>query len=225
MDPAFWQERWRENQLRWHRGEVEPQLERYIDRLAPEGAGSVLVPLCGKSADLGWLAARGHRVVGIDVVEDAAIQLFSEAGIDPAIERAGAATAYRGGGIELLVADIFAVRPEDVGPIEAIWDRAALVALPDAVRPGYAATLAQLAPGSRLLIQTIEYDTKVMDGPPFSVTERELRDLFAGSPIEQLERADVIDQAQGQRWREKGHRHWIVAAHLIEGLRSTPSSD
>jgi thiopurine S-methyltransferase len=225
VDPTFWQEKWRENQLRWHRGEVEPHLERYVERLAPGGAGSVLVPLCGKSADIRWLAARGHRVVGIDVVEDAAIQLFGEAGMEPVIERAGAATRYRGGGIEFLVADVFAVRPADVGPIDGIWDRAAMVALPDAQRPRYAKKLAELAPSARILIQTIEYDISVMDGPPFSVTAAELRELFAGAAIEQLERADVIDQREGRRWAEKGHRHWFVAAHLIEGLRSTLSTN
>jgi thiopurine S-methyltransferase len=216
VDPTFWQEKWRENQLRWHRGEVEPHLERYVERLAPGGAGSVLVPLCGKSADIRWLAARGHRVVGIDVVEDAAIQLFGEAGMEPVIERAGAATRYRGGGIEFLVADVFAVRPADVGPIDGIWDRAAMVAVPDAQRPRYAKKLAELAPSARILIQTMEYDTSVMDGPPFSVTEAELRELFAGAAIEQLQRADVIDQKESQRWADKGHRRWIVATHLIE---------
>ncbi len=54
MDALFWSRRWENRQLALHRSEVHPALLRHGALLS--GRSRVLVPLCGKSIDLWWLA-------------------------------------------------------------------------------------------------------------------------------------------------------------------------
>mgnify|MGYP000992455332 CR=1 FL=1 len=65
MDHGFWLERWRNGQIGFHNSEVNGMLLRHHAQLG--AAARVLVPLCGKSLDMGWLAAQGHEVVGIEL--------------------------------------------------------------------------------------------------------------------------------------------------------------
>ena len=63
MDEQFWQARWAENQIGFHQRETNPYLERYWLRLQLPAGCKVLVPLCGKTLDMLWLAGQGHRVL------------------------------------------------------------------------------------------------------------------------------------------------------------------
>lgn len=71
---------------------------------------------------------------------------------------------------------------------QAVYDRAALIALPPEMRKLYAAKLEELLqPGSRILLITLAYDQQKMKGPPFSVQDEEVESLFStGFTIEQL---------------------------------------
>jgi thiopurine S-methyltransferase len=142
----------------------------------------VLVPLCGKAEDLAYLAARGHHVVGIEVIEDAAKQFYAEHELTPTVRQGKGAKIYEAWGITILVGDVFAVTPEDTGPVDALYDRAALVALPPAVRSRYAEKLRSLlSPGAKGLLVTLEY---AADGqppvkpPPYSIRETDVRALY-----------------------------------------------
>jgi thiopurine S-methyltransferase len=105
-------------------------------------------------------------------------QLFGELAVEPRIEPAGALARWSGGGAEIFVGDLFALAPETLGAVDAVWDRAALVALPAETRPAYAAHLSALAAGAPQLLVTFDYDQALMEGPPFSVTEEEVRALY-----------------------------------------------
>ena len=161
MEEQFWKDRWAEGKIAFHEGKPNPMLEAHAARLA--GARRVLVPLCGKAIDLVWLAERGHEVIGIEIVEDAARQFFAE---------------HPGSPVTILVRDFFAVTREEVGAIDVVYDRAALIALPPEMRPRYADQLRVLAPGAAGLLISLEYDQAKMPGPPFSVEEPEVRALF-----------------------------------------------
>ena len=56
MDEAFWQRRWARNEIGFHLNEVNPYLRRHWPSLKLAQGARVLVPLCGKSLDMAWLA-------------------------------------------------------------------------------------------------------------------------------------------------------------------------
>ena len=181
-----WLARWRDGRIGFHEGQPNALLDHHAGRLA--GARRVLVPLCGRAEDLAYLAAHGHEVVGVELVEQAVREFFERHALVPAIEPRGALVAYRAGASTLLAGDMFAVTASDLGAVDALYDRAALIALPPDVRPRYVAHLRALLPaGARGLVVTCEYDQAAMTGPPFAVLEPELRQLYAGATVEWLE--------------------------------------
>jgi thiopurine S-methyltransferase len=178
MDPQFWRDRWQEGRTAFHEGAPNALLAQFASRL--DGKRRVLVPLCGKSDDLAYLASRGHEVIGIELVEDAVRQFFAEHGLAPAVE----GPRYAANGITLLAKNVFEVTREDVGAIDAIYDRAALVALPAETRVAYIAHLRALAGHAPGLLVALDYPQHRMDGPPFAVPDAEVRTHFAS--VEQL---------------------------------------
>lgn len=204
MDPEFWLERWRQQQIGFHRDSINPHIERHWPGLGAAPGCRVFVPLCGKSLDMLWLAGQGHRVVGIEISPIAVEAFFTENGLEPEIDTSGCIPRWRSGEIEILCGDFFDLLPEDLGEVGALYDRAALIALPPAMRPRYARHLARLVPpGARGLLITLEYPQGGMEGPPFSVPEDEVAGLFASEwHLERLAREDVL--AQNPRFRERG---------------------
>ncbi len=172
MDPQFWIDRWREGQIGFHEGTPNAFLTQFFGRL---GGTTILVPLCGKTDDLAFLASRGHQVVGIELVEDAVRAFFSEHQLVATVTPSGGLTRYTAGSITVIAGDLFAVTREDVGPIDALYDRAALIALPTELRPRYLARLRSLVPAATSgLLVTVEYPQDQMAGPPFSLSDLEV---------------------------------------------------
>ena len=179
MDPEFWHERWRDGRIGFHQDDVNPWLRQYLPGLGLPAGARVLVPLCGKSLDLGWLVEQGLRPVGVELSPIACAAVFEERGIAAArAERAGF-DHWQGGGIELYCGDFLAPGLLAAGPFDAVWDRAALIALPRSARPDYVRQCARLlAAGATGLLVTLEYDPAEMDGPPFSVPAAEVERLY-----------------------------------------------
>lgn len=181
MDADFWHGRWRDGHIGFHRPEVNPWLVEYLPRLALAAGARVLVPLCGKSLDLGWLADGGLRPVGVEISPLALEALFAERGVEaPRRAPAGALERWTGGGIEAFSGDFLELDPETAGPFDGFWDRAALIALPAHLRPAYVRHCAALVrPRAAGLLVTLEYDAGSIEGPPFSVPGDEVEDLYA----------------------------------------------
>jgi thiopurine S-methyltransferase len=210
-----WHERWEEGRIGFHSETVHSDLLSFGDRFLGGGKQRVLVPLCGKTLDLRWLAEAGHDVVGIELVEQAVRSFFDESGLSPEVEDLGAARAYRANNVTILCGNIFDLEPAHVGEIGRIWDRAALVALPPEMRGRYVEKLRTLVgPGTRVLQNCFDYDQSLMSGPPFSVPDEEVRKHYQGCTIELLKQRNVIDDLA--RWRELGHSYWNVRTYLIE---------
>ncbi len=199
MDAGFWHSRWAAGNIGFHEGTPNAHLMNHAARL---GTGRrVLVPLCGKSEDLASLAAQGHQVVGVELVESAVRAFFGEHQATPTITRVGPFGRYTAENVTVLVGDFFATTRELLGPVDALYDRAALVALPPAMRSAYVEHLRTLMPaGAPGLVVTMEYPQDGMSGPPFSVPESEVRARYAGLPLERL--AEV--RAEGARFTEVG---------------------
>ena len=175
MEHSFWHERWESNNIAFHEGEPNALLTSHFGDLAIPAAGRVFVPLCGKSRDIHWLLNEGYRVAGAELSELAVRQLFEELGAEPAIAETGSLKHFAAPGIDVFAGDIFALTREMLGDVDAVYDRAALVALPEAMRRQYTAHLRQLCGSAPQLLITLEYKKDLISGPPFSVGADEVR--------------------------------------------------
>ena len=179
MDPNFWLERWQKSEIGFHANDVQPALAMHWARLGLGKGARVLVPLCGKSLDMVWLAEQGHAVVGAELSELAVDSFFAEQKLTPTVQSNDGFTVKSAGPYELWCGDFFALPHPHIQPIDAIYDRAALVAMPPALQPGYAAKLAELAaPSTQALLIGLDYNTVEIAGPPFSTPQSQVRTLF-----------------------------------------------
>lgn len=179
MEQEDWLARWREGRTGWHQGEVTPLLLQHWAALRVPAGARVLVPLCGKTLDLKWLAGQGHEVLGVELSELAVQQFFAESGLQPARRPAAYGVHYRAGSVEVIVGNVFGVPAPVLASCAAIYDRAALIALPPSQRRRYAHEVyGRLPSGSPGLLISLEYARDRMAGPPFSVLEAEVRELF-----------------------------------------------
>ena len=189
MESKFWQQRWQEGRIGFHKSDVNPELIKYFSNIALPAGSRVLVPLCGKSIDMVWLACAGYDVVGIELVESAVQAFFAEQNITPTITEltstADKSTLKRYQGqlaaqtITLWAADIFALSTIDIGDIDAVYDRAALIALPANMRADYSRHIVKLSNNAPQLLITLNYDQSKKDGPPFSITQQQLHQYYS----------------------------------------------
>src|SRR5690606_18613610 len=196
MDAAFWHERWREGRTHFHQSRVTPLLAKYWPALGVPAGSRVLVPLCGKSIDMVWLAEQGHRVLGVELSPLAVEQFFAEQGLQADIRQVGHGQYYRAGDIEIYCGDIFDLDADVLSECAGAYDRAALVALPADMRARYARHVyGQLSESYRGLLITLDYEQSQMDGPPFSVRDDEVQALYAAhSHAELIDRRDILDK-------------------------------
>ncbi|TGD74315.1 thiopurine S-methyltransferase [Mangrovimicrobium sediminis] len=179
MQAEFWKTKWHTGEIGFHLDDVNPMLARHIDALGLAAGARLLLPLCGKTRDIAWLLSRGFSVIGVELVEDAVRQLFAELGVEPQVSEEGGLKRYSVEGLDILVGDFFATSASAVGPVDAVYDRAALVALPAPMRERYTAHLRAVSGGVRQLLIAYVYDQSLADGPPFSVTDAEVERHYA----------------------------------------------
>ena len=216
MDPEFWHERWRDNRIGFHQAQVTPLLERHwADVAAPPGS-RVFVPLSGKSLDMPWLAARGHRVLGVELSQLAVDQFFEEVGLRPDVHQSRYGRHHVAEGIELVVGDVFDLDAAALRGCDAVFDRAALIALPADLRHRYVHDVYGALPTRcRGLLVTLEYPPAEKEGPPFPVGEAEIRERFEPAwSVERLERCDILDEQPA--FVEEGVTALTTTAYRLE---------
>ncbi len=174
MDASFWHKKWEENKIAFHESEVNPLLIKYFKVLSLTEGSRVFLPLCGKTLDISWLLSNSYRVAGAELSAIAIEQLFAELGMEPTIARVGELDHYSATNIDIFVGDIFNLSREMLGLVDAIYDRAALVALPEAVRNQYTAQLTEITDKAPQLLICYDYDQSCMEGPPFSISNEEV---------------------------------------------------
>lgn len=180
MNEKFWRDRWTNNQIAFHNLDSNPLLVEHFQSFALRTNPHIFVPLCGKSRDLVWLEQQGCRVTGAELSELAVEQFFDELGVEPQVTTISTVKRYEGNGIVIFQGSIFDLTPERLGPVDLVYDRAALVALPLELRERYKSHLVNLTIAAPQLLICYEYDQSCADGPPFSVREEELRRLYEG---------------------------------------------
>lgn len=219
MNPVradFWHERWEKGEIGFHQQDFNRHMQQFAGRLGIGPGACILVPLCGKSLDMLWLAEQGYRVCGIEISERAVKDFFVENRLGYEMSRLAGRTLYHGENIQILCADFFSVQKTHLPGIDAVYDRASLVALPPEMRPAYAEHLVGLLDtGKRSLLVTLDYRPEEMRGPPFSVAFEEVRRLCASRfDIEHLHSEDCL--AREPRFREKGLTRLEEHVYLLQ---------
>jgi thiopurine S-methyltransferase len=185
MDPDFWHTRWQAKRIGFHETNANARLVAQFHALSLPPGGRIFVPLCGKTRDIAWLLSRGHAVVGVELSEIAIQQLFDDLGTAPTITDAGPLRRYSAQNLDIYMGDFFDLTPAIIGPVDAVYDRAALVALPADMRTRYATRVTHITRGAPQLVICFNYDQTLTDGPPFSIDQGELRRLYG--PQRELE--------------------------------------
>ena len=215
MDTSFWIERWHRRQIGFHQSEINPYLQAHWPQLGITG-GAVLVPLCGKSRDMQWLKAQGHSVIGVEISRLAVNEFFNEQQIEPRVTQASRFEVWEAPGYQLLCGDFFALQAEDLQAVSAVFDRAALIALPIDLRRRYVDKLRAVLPSrASTLLVALTYPQEQMSGPPFAVDEAEVCSLYATYKVDKLQDEDVLVQLENARFKERGVEHLSEQAYRI----------
>lgn len=211
MEQEFWQARWRENRIGFHEAAPNSLLTKHFPRIVLEAGQSVFVPLCGKALDLDWLLSQGLRVTGVEFNQGAVVEVFARLGQTPDVTQADGLTRYQSGELTLYAGDFFALSPAHLGQIDAVYDRAALVAVKPEDRQAYAAHLNRITGTAKQLLIGFDYDQSVMDGPPFSVPGSAVQTLYQDSHEITL----IEEHAAGGRIGERCNaleQAWLLTA-------------
>jgi thiopurine S-methyltransferase len=199
MEANFWHQKWQRGEIGFHREHANPLLVTYLGQLNLDQGSRIFLPLCGKTRDIAYLLSIGYQVVGAELSELAIHDLFQELSIEPNITQVEHATHYHAENIDIFVGDIFKLSPELLGKIDAIYDRAALVALPLTMRLDYGKHLMHLTQDAPQLLITMEYQQELIDGPPFSISEQEVQQHYANTyAIALMEKPDIEGGIKGK---------------------------
>lgn len=204
MDREFWLARWHAQEIGFHQQDINRHLQNYWSALACPAAATVFVPLCGKSLDMLWLAAQGYQVIGIELSDIAVQAFFAENNLQPVVSRQPDFVEYACGDIRLWQGDFFALKPDDVQDVAAVYDRASLIALPPEMRQRYADHLQAILPQpAQSLLITLDYPEQEMQGPPFAVSPQEVSSLFAAHfRVKQLAEFSILEDEP--RFQQRG---------------------
>lgn len=164
-DNALWQQCWRDRRTDFHQKTVNRFLSRFWSGLDLDQGSRVFVPLCGKSLDMIWLAKQGHEVIGVELSPIAVRAFFRENRLRPARRRLGKFILWQDGRLNILCGDYFSLTPGDLGRIDAVYDRAALTALPEDIRRLYVAQLRMIVPETTQVFLLTTEDAEESESP------------------------------------------------------------
>ena len=207
MEIDFWLERWSRGETGFHQDHINPYLGYYYGEMGPPVEKRpelrVFVPLCGKSKDLWWLRQSGYDSVGVECSDLAVEQFFEEQQLDYTKLNLNNHVSYKADRLEILLGDFFTLQADDIGHFTDIFDRASLIALPKAMRRDYVNKITELQkPGTRTLLITLTYPESEMDGPPFSVSEQEVNELYRDNfRVEKLAAKNILENEPGFKQR------------------------
>jgi len=115
------------------------------------------------------------------------------------------------------VGDFFALNAKTLGQVDYIYDRAALIALPEPMRREYAAKLMDSCPQAQLLLITLDYPQAQMSGPPFAVSEQEvLAHYQAGFNTTTLKQKEILEYEP--RFKQRGLTSLIESIFWLERI-------
>lgn len=161
---------------------------KYYPELVRGKRPRILLPLCSKSVDLLWLWRRGHEVVGIEDIGKSVIDFAKTSGLQLTADDdnnniqmiKNYVTAENM--LKALQTNFTSTNnPFSDHSFDTIWDRSGFASIPPHYRMFYAEAMKQLLTWDnfRYLLLVYEYDEEAVEGPPYSVTEDQIRELFS----------------------------------------------
>ena len=187
-----------------------PLLEKHFPSLGLQRGSRVFVPLCGKSSDMITLENQGYKVVGLELSEIAVQAFFSENQLDVQMGEDEHYKRFQSANIEIMCGDFFAVTSDSLGKVSAVFDRAALIALPAEMRRRYVAQIQQITlPGTQMMLIALEYEQDLINPPPFAVFQDEINTLYGSwCDIKLLEKAAA--EVKGKSCYELAYRLMVL---------------
>jgi thiopurine S-methyltransferase len=183
MEASHWLKAWSENRIGFHQKDVNKRMLSHWPSLELSPDTQIFVPLCGKSTDMLWIAEQGHSVLGVELSAKAAEAFFVDNELEYTVSEIDGFEIYASnntaGAIEIWAGDFFNLTPDHLAQCGAYYDRAAMIAMDNSLRAEYSSHMgALMGPGSRALLLVISYDQDKMKGPPFSVSDENVRELL-----------------------------------------------
>jgi thiopurine S-methyltransferase len=214
MELSYWQSRWRKGNTGFHMQNGYTGLHKHWKSLPIPDSPDVLVPLAGKSVDMQWIAEQGGNVTGIEISEIAIQQFFESLGETPVVRSYADFNIYTSDQIKIWRGN-FLKLPEAKMPVfDLIYDKAALVALPPQMRKEYVEKIKSLTgPQTRILLHGYSYNQQEMNGPPFSVPEKEIEELYGSQFSINLLEKNSLNTENFQKFKKRG-----LGSHFIEYL-------
>jgi len=219
MEHTFWHNKWEINQVGFHLDYVHPLLKRNLELFQVNGVlknpGKIFIPLCGKTLDIEFLLSQGCDVIAVELSEIAVKDVFSQLELSPTICAWQEGKIYQSEKLTIFAGDYFSLTQKDLGQISLVYDRAALIALPEKMRLEYAQHMAKITLYAPQLLITLDYDQSIAGGPPFAVSSEEVEALYGGTyPIQLLEEADIIEEEP--RFKAKGLTSFYQRAYKLK---------
>ena len=216
MQEEFWHERWKNREIGFHQQETNPYLMQHLSQLHVNPSDTIFVPLCGKSGDMVWLSKQGYKVFGVELHRDACAALFQENNLSSTTGHNQHFQTFDADNLSIWCGNFFNLTPQDLESVNAVYDRASLIALPPDMRQSYSQHMNHLlSRGTRVLLVTMEYPQTEMSGPPFAVSATEVVDLYGKYfHITKLGELDILEQEP--HFRDKGLSRLIESVTLLE---------
>jgi thiopurine S-methyltransferase len=183
MEASHWLKAWSEDRIGFHQKNVNKRLMSHWPSLELSAGASVFVPLCGKSTDMLWIADQGHPILGVELSAKAAEAFFVDNKLAYSVSERDGFEIYSGKNvgalIEIWAGDFFNLSEDHLRDCGAYYDRAAMIAMNEGLREQYCSHMAAIMrPESRALLLVISYNQDKMKGPPFSVSDENVRKLL-----------------------------------------------
>ena len=214
MELSYWQSRWRKGNTGFHMENGYSGLRKHWKTLPLPDSPAVLVPLSGKSEDMRWIVEQGGSVTGVEISEIAAQQFFNSQGKTPKITAFANFNIYISENISIWCGDVLKLPGHKMPPFNLIYDKAALVALPPHMRQNYVKKIITLTgPHTNILLHGFSYNQHEMNGPPFSVPEKEVKALYGDDFSLTVLEKKSINTDKYQKFKKRG-----LGSHFIEYL-------
>ena len=208
MHAEFWETRWQNREIGFHYDNVNPLLQKHFNQVDVPVNGSVFIPLCGKTGDMTWLHEQGFQVTGVELSQLAIQEYFQQRGVKPHVTQYGAFTEYSMPNMRLLQGDYFALPKPLMGPVDFVYDRASMIALPVPMRENYVEQLKKQCKGATLLLLTYSFEVDPERGPPFSINEEQVKEVYPQAEV-------LCNQASpDKRFLERGGREHVFLIKL-----------
>jgi len=180
---------------------------------------TIFVPLCGKTKDMLFLLENQINVIGVEMSSIAAEQFFSENNLSYSISNLDGFILFEGDGIKIYCGNYFDLEVNHLQEVKAVYDRASLIALDEALRQKYVKHLNDIiVEGVRILLLTLNYPQHQKSGPPFAVSRHEVDELFRGSF--QCRELDCINDIENEpMFQNLGVDFVEKAVYLLQKVR------